>query len=103
MCHHLNRLTQTVVGGAGCCLHLLHVLWPLAGALLEELHCGLLLAPADVSDDDYNDRDDLQLPDVNVGEPAEGAHVGLAVQVQLRHVVYPVNGARLGLERLLGR
>ena len=59
---HQNRLTQTVVGGAGCCLHLLHVLWPLAGTLLEELHRGLLLAPADVSDDDHNDRDGLQAP-----------------------------------------
>ena len=83
---------------------MLHVLWPLAGALLEELHRALLLAPGDDNSDDvHNALDDLQVPDVNVGEPTEGADVGLAVQVQLRDVVYPVNGARLGLERLLGR
>ena len=84
--HDSFKLTETVVGGAGCCLDLLHVLGPLAGALLVELHRALLFTP-----------------DVDVGEPAEGADVGLAVEVQLRHVVNPVNRTGLGLETLLAK
>ena len=72
----MRFLTKTIVGGAGCCLDLLHVLWPLAGTLSEELHCVLLFAPEDDHNDDDDSADDdsddvLHVPDVDVGEPTQ--------------------------------